>query len=125
MQLAPEDESHPHAGSDREEGEIVDAARDAEPALAERREIDVVLELDVEVEPVAELGPEGAALETGDVRRQTQRSARRFDDAWNSDDCAVDQVAGDLARLDQRLVQRADRIQRAFRVRSAYLHVLP
>src|SRR5437867_174842 len=124
MQLAFEDEPHAHPGADRQEREVVDAPSDAEPPLAERGEVDVVLQRDGDLETVAELVAERASLEARDVRGQPYRSRVRLDDARNADHRAVDQVARYAARVDQRFLQRRGRIQRAVRIRAADLHVL-
>ena len=44
VQLAAQHEPGAEAGADREEDEVVDAAGDAPPLLAERGEVDVVLD---------------------------------------------------------------------------------
>ena len=53
VQLAAENQAHAHSRADRQEREIVDPARDAEPALSQGREVDVVLERDAKIEPFA------------------------------------------------------------------------
>ena len=63
VQLALEHEPGAHAGPDREKDEVRDATRNAGPALAERREVDVVLERDGESETLAQVVREGPALE--------------------------------------------------------------
>ena len=70
VQLAAQHEPGAEAGADREEDEVLDAPGDAEPLLADRREVDVVLERHRESEPRLELGAEGQALEAGDVGGQ-------------------------------------------------------
>src|SRR5207237_7468410 len=70
MELTSQDDPRPHPGPDREEREVVDTARDTAPLLAERGEVDVVLQRDRKPEPVLELGVEGSALEAGNVLRQ-------------------------------------------------------
>src|SRR5206468_3723730 len=67
MQLAAQHESRTEARSDRDEREVVHAARDAAPLLAERGEVDVVLEVDRAVEPRANLPDELVAFESRDV----------------------------------------------------------
>src|SRR5690606_5489719 len=47
IQLAVDDEAEPHATSDPEVREVVAATTVALPELAERREVDVVLDVDV------------------------------------------------------------------------------
>ena len=124
MQLAAENEPDAHSRPDRQECEVVHAARDPQPALAERCEVDVVLERDGETEALAHLVAECAALEARHVRCELQRSGRGFDHARNPDHCAVDQLGGNVADLDQRVVQRHDRAERALGVRAADLNVL-
>ena len=64
VQLAAQDETGAHARADREEGEVVDAAGDAAPLLADGGEVDVVLEAHGSLEAPSQLRPEGVALET-------------------------------------------------------------
>src|SRR5207244_12985967 len=68
VQLSAEDDSATQAGADRQEREVLHAATDAEPLLAERGEVDVVVERDREREPVGEVGREVGMLDAGDVR---------------------------------------------------------
>src|SRR5204862_1046796 len=109
-----EHQPYPHAGSDRQEREVVDSTRDAEPTLAERREVDVVLEHHRVAEPRPDLVAERATLETGHVARLPERPGRGFDDAGNPDDDSVDAVVGDSGRLGQRAVERQTRTTTAW-----------
>ena len=51
LQLAAQHEPRTEAGSDREEHEVVDSARNTVPALAERGEVDVVLDRHSHAQP--------------------------------------------------------------------------
>ena len=59
----PQHEPGAEAGADREEDEVVDAARDAPPLLAEGGEVDVVLDRQRQREPRSQIGAEVAVLE--------------------------------------------------------------
>ena len=124
MEFAPQDDPRPHPGADREEREVVDAARDTAPLLAERGEVDVVLQRDRKPEPLLELGVEGSTLEAGNVLRQVDPPRLRLDDAGDSDDHAVDQVLRQRRRLDERGSKRRDRLDRGLGVRGQELDVL-
>ena len=63
VQLALEHEPGAHARPDREEDEVRDATRNAGPTLAERREVDVVLEGDGESQTLTQVVRESPALE--------------------------------------------------------------
>ena len=67
VELTAEDDPCSHAGSDREEDEVVDAAGDALPLLAQGGQVDVVLERHREAERALELATELAPLEPLDV----------------------------------------------------------
>ncbi len=125
VQFAAEHEPHPHAGADREEREVVDTACDSGPALTDCGEIDVVLERDAAAEQLSEFSAEGAALETGDVRRgQVQCRHLRVDDTGHAENDAVDSVARQRGGSDQRLAQCRDCPQGSVGVDAAKLDVL-
>jgi hypothetical protein len=113
-----------HAGPDRQKREVVDAAGNSQPTLAERGKVDVVLERDAETELLAHIVAERAPFEAGYVRRPPQRAARGFDDSRDADDDAVDELAGNVARIGQRVVQRDDRVQHSLGTGTAELDVL-
>src|SRR4029450_13597730 len=91
VQLALEHEAGAHASPDREEDEVRDAARNAGPALAERREVDVVLEGDRKSQTLAQVVCQGPALEALDVRGEAELSGARFHDSGDADDGTVDE----------------------------------
>ena len=91
MELSAEHEPEARAGADREEREVVDPSGNAGPALADRREIDVVVERHRNPEPLAQLDPERTMLEPRDVRRrQPKRLGCGLDDARDPEDNSVD-----------------------------------
>ena len=90
MKLAAQHDPGTEPRSDRDEGEVVDATRDAAPALPERRKIDVVLERHRTADRVAELANERRAFDLRDVRRQRDRLAVGLDHTRNAHDHAVD-----------------------------------
>src|SRR5581483_9258116 len=63
VQRTLDDEPGAEAGADRDEDEVVDAARHASPLLAECGQVDVVVQEDRDPEPLLELAPEAKALE--------------------------------------------------------------
>ena len=91
VELSAQHEADAEAGADRQEDEVVDAARDALPLLAQRSEVDVVLEGDREAEPRLEFAAKLAALEIREVR-QMDLPRSRVDHAGHADHRAVDQV---------------------------------
>src|SRR5919204_661244 len=118
VQLAAEDEPGAGAGAHRQEDEVVHAARDPAPALADRREIDVVLERHWEPEARFELGPEAASLEARDVRGEAEPATRRgIDDTRHAHDDAVDELRRQSGRGHERLVERRRRPEHVLRVR--------
>ena len=76
VQFSSEHETGSHAGADGQEDEVVDAARGSAPAFADRCEVDVVLEHDRQVEPLAQLLGEAHALEAGDVLGEADDAVR-------------------------------------------------
>jgi hypothetical protein len=116
VELASEHQSGSHAGTDREEGEVVDSSGHSPPLLSERSEVDVVLDHHVETQAGAQLGAEPASAEPWNVVGQLERSARALDDRRNSDNDAVDQVGGEAGRRDERIVKRRGRRQGALGV---------
>ena len=126
MQLAAEDESHTHAGADREEREVVDSSSDPGPALADRSEVDVVLERHCDAEALLHVHAERSAFEPWNVRRrQLQRSLGGVDHAGHAEHDSVDAVGRQRGTCDQRLLECGDRVQCAVRIRAAQLEVLP
>ena len=126
VQLAAEHEAHAHAGADRQERKVVDTAGDAGPPLADRGEVDVVLERDVDAELLAQLPAEGAPFEARDVRgREVQRGRPvGIDHAGHSEHDSVDPLDRERSGGDQRLAQGCDRMQRTVGVGAAQLDVL-
>ena len=124
MEVAAQDEADTKTRSDRQEHEVVDAAGDALPLLAERRQVDVVLERDGEAEPALEVGSELTALEIREVR-QMDPTALGVDDARHSDHRAVDEVGVEPGRGLQRGVQGGDRVDRGLRSVCREFDVLP
>ena len=90
VQVAAQHETGTHARADREEGEVVHAAGDAAPLLADGGEVDVVLEAHRDLEAPSQLRPEGVALETRHAGRQADAAGCRVDDPGHADDRAVD-----------------------------------
>ncbi len=124
VQLAAQDETPTHARADREEGEVVDAAGDATPLLADGSEIDVVLEAHRNLQAPSQLGAERVALETRHAGRQADAAACRVDDPRHSDDRAVDAGALEPCRRHERVAEPHDRVEHATRVLAEDLHVL-
>ena len=104
VQVAAQHETGTHAGADGEEGEVVHAAGDAAPLLADGGEVDVVLEAHGNLEAPSQLRPEGVALETRHAGRQADAAGCRVDDPGHSDDRAVDP-----RRVETRRGRRAHR----------------
>jgi hypothetical protein len=114
-----------HSRSDREEDEVVHTARDAEPPLAERRQVDVVLERDREPEALLELRLEQPPLEPGHVGGELKRPVRGARHARHAHDGAVDPVGGEISGCHEGISELGDRVQRPFRVGTLELDVLP
>ena len=106
MELAAEHEAGAEAGADREEDEVLDAARDASPLLAERGEVDVVLERHRQLEPLGELVARAPPSRPGTFVERRRRSRR--DDARHADDHPVEKIARQAARLDERRCELRD-----------------
>jgi hypothetical protein len=70
MDLAAQDDARPEPCADRQEDEVVDAARDPGRVLADCGEIDVVLERDVMRQSPGDVPAEVVALDAGHIRRQ-------------------------------------------------------
>ena len=75
-QLAGEHEPGAQPGPDRDEREVVDAPAEAAPVLAQRREVDVVLDRHRQPEAPLELGADGRALEAGPFSASRTRPVR-------------------------------------------------
>ena len=123
LQLAPQDESRSETGADREEDEVVDAVRDAEAALAERGEVDVVRDRHRHSEPLLQLRPERTAVQPRDVEREPDRAAVLLDDAGDADDYLLDELRLEACRIGEALAQLHDRVECAVGV-AAELDVL-
>jgi len=95
------------------------------PTLADRGEVDVVLESHGKLERSAQRICECRALEVGDVRRQPDRPVGRVDGAGNADDDSVDELPSESGHSDERVDALRDRLQRGRRMRAAELDVLP
>ena len=108
VQLAAQHEPRAEPGADREEDEVVDAVGRAAPALAERREVDVVPHRDGESQRLAQLAPVQTPLEAGDVGDETDPVAVGLDGAGNADDDAVDRHALEAGGGDERVAQGGD-----------------
>ena len=100
VQLTAEHESHAQARADREEREVVDAARHALPFLAERSQVDVVHERHLEPEPAVQVVAEHHALELEEMGQA--ESPLGVHDAGHPDDHAADPLAARVGGLDQR-----------------------
>ena len=130
VQLAAQHEPRAESGADREEDEVVDAVGGAAPALAERREVDVVPHRDGESQRLAQLAPVQTPLETGDVGDETDPVAVGLDGAGNADDDAVDRHPVEAGGGDERVAQGGDGREHGVGVRlagadAAQLDVLP
>jgi hypothetical protein len=101
VELAAQDEPGAEPRADRQEDEVVDAARDATPPFAERREVDVVLDRDRHVDPRRELVAEAVALEARDILRQRDLS-RGVDGARHAEHDAVDELRCGVRGREQR-----------------------
>src|SRR5205823_8621380 len=79
VDLSAQDDSGPEPRADREEGEIVDAAGDPLPLLADCREVDVVLERDRAQQAIGRLTTKRAPFEPRHVRSEGDPVGRRLD----------------------------------------------
>ena len=125
VQLAAEDDPGAHAGPDGQEDEVVDAARNTLPLLAEGRQVDVVLERHRQAERLFELGAEGAAFQSRHVLGQVHDAAVRIGHARDADDDAVDELRVELRRREQRRAQPLAGLDRLGGVGDLQLDVLP
>src|SRR5262249_24944168 len=100
MELAAQDETCAEARSDGQEEEVVDAACDAEPLLAEGREVDVVLDRHLQLEHPPCLGSERHPLEPGNARH-VDDAGLRVHDSGDANDGSVDRVLGDTRAVDE------------------------
>src|SRR5262249_14376437 len=123
VQLSSEDEADAETGADREEDEVVDTPGDAKPLLAERREVDVVLEGGGDPEAALELLADRPAVERREVR-EVERRIVGVDHPGQTDDGAVDEPVVEAGRPYERLAQRADRVEGGLRVGGRELDVL-
>src|SRR5262249_26778953 len=101
-----------------------DPSGDAQPALADRSEVDVVLEGHVELELLSQGGPEGSAFDARDVRRQGDLAVLPGDCARYADNRAVDRRAVEPRSPDDRPAERIDRSERLGGVCAGDLDVL-
>ena len=124
VELAAKHDPGPHAGADREEDEVVHAPRHTQPPLAERGQVDVVLERDREPEAGFELGLEGPPLEPGHVGGELERPVRGARHSGHADDDAVDQLAGQVRRRHESVAKLGHRRERALRVGALELDVM-
>ena len=124
VQLAAEDEPGAEPGADREEDEVLHSPRDPLPALADRGQVDVVLDRHRQAEPIADVVAPVPPFEAGDVRRQPELTGVRIDDAGDADNRTVDQLGREPAGLGERVSEDADRLDRGVCVRSVELDVL-
>ena len=122
VELAVEHEPHPETRPDGEEREVVDAARDPAPLLADRREVDVVHERHRMPEPSFELGGKVAPLEAREVREMDPTPV--VDDPRDAGDDPVDEVGGRAGRRDEAGAEGDDRLERGIRVAARELDVL-
>src|SRR5215208_6152096 len=124
VQLALEHEPGAHARPDGEEDEVRDATRNTGPALAEGREVDVVLEGDWESQTLMQVFCEGPPLEALDVGGEPELAGARLHDSRDADDGPVNEVAVEPARLHERVAERGSRGERFVHVGRAELDVL-
>jgi hypothetical protein len=123
MQLAVQDDARPEARPDREEHEVLDASRNAEPALPERGEVDVVLDGRLEPEHLLDLERERHAVESDDARH-VDAARLGVDDTGNADDSSVEEVAVDRSRGDERIPQFRNGAERLARICRTHLDVV-
>ena len=97
VQLALEHETGAHASPDREEDEVRDAARNAGPALAERREVDVVLEGDRKSQTLAQVLCRALPSRPSTFAASLSLPLRASD-LRDADDGTVDEVAVEPTR---------------------------
>jgi len=102
VELAAEDDSGADAGSDREKDEVVDAAGDPAPLLAQGGEVDVVLEPDRQVEGALQFAGECSPLEACDVLGQPEQAGSLLHHAGDPDHHPVDPVSIETRGLEQR-----------------------
>ena len=124
LQHAVEHETRAETRADREEHEIVDAACDALPALAERREVDVVLDRHRQADSSRELAAKPFAFEPGDVPGERDAPARALDRSRHAKHHAVDEARGRAGRFEERARERFDRVERRGGGAFRQLHVL-
>ena len=92
VQLAAQHEAGAETGTDRHEHEVVDAAGNSAPLLAERRQVDVVLDRHRPTEPRSELARRTCRPRARHVLGQ--RDVAACDCARDADDHTVDQASG-------------------------------
>ena len=123
VELAAEDESDAETGADREEDEVVDAARHAVPLLAEGGEVNVVLERDRQAETLLELGAGARPSSPGKLRGRREPSGRRRRRRGRRRP-RVDELRRGARRGDERVAQRGDGVDRRPRLGGGELDVL-
>lgn len=103
IELAVGDDAQADAGADRHEHEVVDPTPDAVCLLAERGEIDVVVEQGVLAERGAQRADQIGAFPVGQVGREPQPAAGGIEHAGRAQHGGQHRLARERLRLGQRL----------------------
>src|SRR5262249_983675 len=104
MELATQNEPGSEAGPDPENHEIIAPARDSEPVLPERGEVDVVLDAPPRREGPFRLHAEAHLLQPGHARHVHLAGVRIYH-SGNADDGTVDEVVADACSRDERVAE--------------------
>ena len=116
-QLAAEHEPRAETGPDGDEREVVDAPAEAARVLAERREVDVVLDRHRQPEAPLELRADGHALEAVGVLGEPHPAGPLLDDAGDPGHDGVDAVGRQAADGDEPVAHPGDGIEQLDRDR--------
>ncbi len=125
VELAAYDEARAHAGPDRQEDEVLHSPGDTEPLLAERGEVDVVLERDRQLEPRPQFGAEGLALEPWNAGGEIDALGAPLDDTGDTDHDTVDAVGREPCRGDERVAEPRHHLEHVDDIGADHVHVLP
>ncbi len=109
---------------DREKHEVLHPASHALPPLADRGEVDVVLDRHPHSKPALELGTDRHALEAVDVLGEMDLVATREHHPGDAHDGAVERLRRELTRGDQAVAKGRGDLEHASRVRARELDVL-
>ena len=124
VKLTVQHDACPQAGPDRQEDEIVHAASHSLPPLAERGQVDVVLDRHLDPEPALELGSDSHPFEAVNVLGEVYLVGARNHHSRHSDDRPVDRLRRQATGGDQPVAEVAGELEHATRVRARQLDVL-